>query len=210
MILGSHNTMTYLKPRKWWMWFGRFMAKCQKEDYKTQYKLGARWFDLRVSIPKQKDGSHGKPIFSHGLMDFKGTDPCEVLEWLNTKNNAYCRIILEKGNGIECELFKFYVKQWMNRYTNLKIVQIAKKGEWKNMLEPNAETPFALKDAYASANGHYPQYENLHGILRSKTWSGLLLDDLYPWIYAKLHNRKNIERHKGENIVLLLDFIGLR
>lgn len=207
MILGSHNTMTYLKPRKWWMWFGKFIAKCQKLDYKQQYESGVRWFDLRISFPKDKNGNHEHPVFSHGLMDYKGSTPEEVLEYLNTKNDVYCRIVLEKGGEFELDLFKFYVLQWMNTYSNLNVTQIAKKGQWVNILEPNSKNPSGLNDKYASANGYYPQYQNWPGVLRNKTWSGYIYDDLYPWVYAKLNNKKNIEKYKNQDIILLIDFV---
>lgn len=209
MILGSHNTMTYLKPRKWWMWLGRFMAKCQNLTIEKQYEKGARWFDIRVSFPKNKNGEHDGPVFSHGLMDFKGTTPTDVFSFLNTKPDAYCRIVLEKGDDVELDLFKFYVIGWMNVYPNMNVTQIAKKGNWSNILEPNSKSPFGGKDAYASANGYYPKYENWPGILRYKSWSGLLIDDLWPWIYAKFNNKKNVEKYKNDDIVLLVDFIGL-
>lgn len=208
MTLGSHNTMTYLKPRKWWMWFGKFIAKCQKLDYKQQYDAGAKWFDIRISIPKDSLGNHTCPIFSHGLMDYKGATPDEVFEFLNGKPDAYCRVVLEKGGELELDLFKFYVSTWMNKYPNVNIIQIAKKGQWTNILEPNAKSPYGGgKDAYASANGYYPKYENWPGILRYKSWSGLLIDDLWPWIYARFNNKKNIEKYKDQNITLLIDFI---
>lgn len=208
MIKGSHNTMTYLKPAKWWMWLGRFIAKCQKLDYKQQYKAGARWFDLRISIPRTKNGYHQPPVFSHGIMDYKGVKPEEVLQFLNDKPDAYCRIILEKGEEYEETLFKFYVRQYLTNYPNLKVTQIAKKGVWDNIMTPTAKPPCTAIDAYASANGYYPQYEKLPGLLRSKTWSGWLIDDLYPWLYARFHNKKNLEKYKDSDIILLLDFIG--
>lgn len=208
MILGSHNTMTYLKPLKWWMWLGVFIAKCQKENYEKQYELGARWFDLRISIPKQKDNSHGSPIFSHGIIDYKGVEPREVLEWLNTKNDVYCRIVLEKGGDMEQNLFMFYAKQWLTQYTNLKVVQIAKKGVWKDLLEPTHKTPYDKKGIYASLNGHHPKHENLLGVIKTK--SKRLIYNICPWIYAKQHNKENIKKHKKDKIVLLIDFIGTK
>ena len=208
MTLGSHNTMTYLKPRKWWQWFGRFIAKCQKLPIEEQYEKGARWFDIRISIP-MKNGEHTEPIFSHGLVDYKGKTPAEVFKFLGEHKDTYCRIVLEKGGEKEEDLFKFYVMSWMNIY-GMNVTQVARKGVWQNIIEPNAECPYGpCKDLYASCNGDYPQYQNLPGILRSKTWSGYIIDGLWPWIYAKLNNKKNLKKYKNEKITLLIDFIGL-
>lgn len=204
MILGSHNTMTYLKPRKWWMWLGRFMAKCQSRPIKQQYDKGARWFDLRISYIEKDTLLH--PVFSHGMMNFKG-DIEPVLMFLNSKDNVYCRFVLEKGNKNVKQLFICHVALWMARFPNLKVTQIVKKGEWENLIEPNATMPLPGKDAYASSNGYYPKYQNLPGFLKNKTISGLLIDDLWPWIYAKFNNKKNLKKYKDDDIVLLIDFI---
>lgn len=201
MILGSHNTMTYLKPRKWWMWFGKFMAKCQKLTIEEQYEKGARFFDLRISFIEENGII--KPIFSHGLIDYKG-EVTGALEFLNNKSDVQCRIIYEKGN--DPELFKQYVQHWMTIYPNLKITSTQAKGNWINQVEPNTPS-IPIKDCYASCNGHYPKYEKLPGILRYKSWSGFLIDDLWPWIYAKLHNKKNLDQYKDSDIILLIDFI---
>ena len=198
--------MSYLTPKKWWMKLGKFMAKCQNKTIEEQYKAGARWFDLRIAIPKNADA--GQPSFCHGLVDYKGRSVESVLEFLNKKKDAYCRIILEKGDNDAELIFKFWVKQWMTSYPDVQVIQIARKGHWVNVMEPNATNPFELKDKYASANGHYPQYQNWPGILRYKTWSGYILDDLWPWIYARFHNKKNIKEHKNQDIVLLVDFVG--
>ena len=49
MLLGSHNSLSYLSPMKWYMIPFHFMAKCQSVDYKTQYeKYGIRLFDIRL------------------------------------------------------------------------------------------------------------------------------------------------------------------
>ena len=53
MILGSHNSWSYLPPKHWWMWSFHFMAKCQRVDIREQYeKYGVRCFDLRVRWKK--------------------------------------------------------------------------------------------------------------------------------------------------------------
>lgn len=44
MILGSHNSFSYLPPQKWWMKF----FKCQNKDLKQQIKSGVNALDLKV------------------------------------------------------------------------------------------------------------------------------------------------------------------
>lgn len=207
MILGSHNSMTYLKPNKWWMWFGKFIAKCQRVDYKKQYELGVRFFDFRISFIECHEYKY--PIFSHGMMDYKGVYPDDVLEFINTKNDVYCRFVFEKGNDTDKTLFKSYIKKWLTVYPNLKIIEVKDKKTWNVLMEPNAILPCPLIDSYASCNGSYPQYSKLKGIFKSKSWSGLLIDDLWPWIYARFNNKKNLKKYKNQDVLLLMDFIEI-
>ena len=63
MILGSHNSWTYLSPKKWWMKALAFTAKCQKYDIKTAKKhlekfeiYGAIWTDKGlIYVAKMND-----------------------------------------------------------------------------------------------------------------------------------------------------------
>lgn len=64
-LLGSHNSMSYLKPRRWWMYPFRIFAQCQSKTFQQQFVAGVRCFDLRISFT-----SDGMAIFSHGLIDF--------------------------------------------------------------------------------------------------------------------------------------------
>ena len=49
MILGSHNSWSYLTPIKILHKLIAFTARCQRVDIKTQYeKYGVRCFDLRI------------------------------------------------------------------------------------------------------------------------------------------------------------------
>lgn len=206
MVLASHNTMTHLKPRKWWMRFGRFMAKCQSKTIQEQYNAGARWFDLRISFYKDSKDGLTYPCFGHGMMIFKG-DVEKTLEFLASKDDASCRIVLERGDVAEEEIFNYYVIRWLNDFPNLKVTQIARKSDWKKLAEPNYNLGKPMPNAYASCNGYYEKYEKLPGVLHNKVVSGLLIDDLWPWIYAKLNNKKNIEKYKNEDVYLLIDFI---
>ena len=67
MILGSHNSWSYLTPRKWWMKLFRFVAQCQDYDIKTQYEqFGVRCFDLRLKFDVE-----GHTMVAHGLCNFR-------------------------------------------------------------------------------------------------------------------------------------------
>ena len=180
------------------------MAKCQNKTIQEQYNAGARWFDIRL-VMKPKESPYCFDVyFAHGITEFRGNLD-EVFGFLSSKDDAFCRIILERGDNAEA--FKTFVRLVMLTYPNLKVTQIAKKGDWGSIITPNATFPYTMKDAYASSNTYNEKWKNAKGILKNKMVSGLLIDDLWPWIYAKLHNKKNIEKYKDENICLLIDFV---
>ena len=67
MKLGSHNSLTYLKPKKWYMCFFRFVAQCQSKSYEEQFESGIRMFDVRLRPSKN---INDEPIIAHGLMEY--------------------------------------------------------------------------------------------------------------------------------------------
>lgn len=187
--IGTHNSMTYLPPRRWYMHPFRFMAKCQSVNLKEQYKLGARMFDLRIRFDK-----NGKPYFCHGLISFKG-DVEQALQFLN-KRRATVRLILEKNteNPYQDSLFVEFCSRVKEQYNKVKFFGGVRKGDWKTLYDFGFYPEYI--DKYASNNQPGPNY------------TGTVLDDLWPWIYAKLNNRKNFE-NRDESKHLLIDFIDL-
>ena len=95
MILGSHNTMSYLPPKHWWMKPFRFMAQCQRENYVEQYLDGARFFDLRVWFDDA-----GGIVFKHGLIKFKHKFSLfySMMTYLDSIGGCTVRLILELDN----------------------------------------------------------------------------------------------------------------
>lgn len=65
--------------------------------------------------------------------------------------------------------------------------------------------PAPLVDKYASCN--QTGETKWKGILKAKNYSGLLIDDIWPWIYAVIHNKKTLKNYKNHDVVLLMDFV---
>ena len=66
MVIGSHNSRSFLKGKHWWQNALRFVAQCQDVDIQTQYeKYGVRFFDLRVRYDK-----NGNTVFAHGKFEY--------------------------------------------------------------------------------------------------------------------------------------------
>lgn len=72
-IIGTHNSMTFLRPAKWYGWFMIPFARCQKKTIIQQWEAGARVFDLRVKFDR-----YGNSHFAHGLYD------CDDNQWISS------------------------------------------------------------------------------------------------------------------------------
>lgn len=183
MKLGTHNSMTYLKPKHWWMYPFRFMARCQNLTIEQQYEYGVRYFDLRVKYNKNNGLE-----FKHGLMTYKGR-VYDILNYLDSrKEPVYCKFCLEisKEDKEQEDLFKYYCEIFEKHYKNIKFYGGHSKAKRDIYL-------FKVKEPdldYCFASGHKP-----------------LIDDLWPWLYAKLHNRKAKARCKKK--ILILDFVEI-
>ena len=77
MIVGSNNSLTYLKPSNVWSRIRAWLVRCQEVDYEEQYIFwGVRYFDFRLYVNKHnhivvKNDSHEYTLFSfYQILDF--------------------------------------------------------------------------------------------------------------------------------------------
>lgn len=186
MKLGTHNSMSYLPVKKWYLAPFKFMAKCQSLPLYEQYNKGVRMFDIRVSFNKDN-----QPIFKHGIMEFEG-DVYNVLSYLNSfKDTIYIRTILEenKYDYHKEELFIEFCEVIEKTFKNLKFFAGNRKYDWMVLYrfktkDPNIEQPIS-------------------------SMNGSKLNSLWPWLYAKLHNKKSYNKAK-KNKWILMDFIEIK
>lgn len=188
MILGSHNSWTYLPPKKWWMFPFKFTAKCQDCNIIEQYNLGVRCFDLRVRFNKSK------LLVAHGFFEYKIDQNLlfKQLKWLNSCENISVRILHEVRTK------NFYIKESIESFQNFcsyveKEFPSIKFWGGSNLYNQNIDYKF-----------HYnPSCEGKYSSVSSPKW----LDDWFPRIFAW---RKNKEiREKGTNKeILLIDFVN--
>ena len=161
--IGSHNSMTYLPPKKWYMYPFKFVAKCQSSTIEEQYeKYSIRMFDIRISFDKET----GKPEFRHGLISYKGNVD-KVFEYLNSKGKVYVRLILEEYKEDKTRIQEEYHFKYNPRY----------------------------EDKYSSNN--------------KNGTTGTIMDDWFPWLYARFNNKKNIKKGTDKPW-LLIDFVNIR
>lgn len=187
MILGSHNSWSYLTPKKWWMKLLAFTARCQDLTIREQYELGVRCFDLRVRFDKNY-----KPIIAHGIIEY-GELPYNDLEYLNSKTDVLIRLIYEvrtkkqycDSSRIFC--FKHFCKNFEDKYPNLKC--------WCGRNLYNLDVEYEFK--------YSPSYKEIY----SSVCSPKLIDDWYPRWFAK-NNNKNIDENSVQEDILLIDFVN--
>lgn len=203
MKIGSHNSFTYLKPKKWWMRMFTIFARCQSKDIFEQYKAGARYFDLRFRF-KSHENTYLDIIVAHGLMEydisFKG-----VYDILNKLNNLaksdntkiYIRLLYELPRKDESKYN--YLKEYKfirlcyffgNNFRNLIFCGGQRKYDWE---------PLAVLEPH-------PRSVDLYS---SQTWK--IWDDWYPWVYATIMNNKNYKKYKDKEPkdgFMLMDFVN--
>ena len=181
MILGSHNSMTYLRPRRWWMRLFRIFGRCQNKTIQQQFDSGVRCFDLRVSHTTNDGWS-----FSHGLIDYRlPADFTEapdipnplnypvhsVLSLLNSlatdSDPVYIRFILEKINHVyDPALFQGLCEAIQKMYRHLTFIGGVYKNTWQQLYDfhdPITEADIAQPIGSMAADARW--YERIIPIL---------------------------------------------
>jgi hypothetical protein len=206
-ILGSHNSMSYLQAKHWWMRPFKFIARCQRVDIEQQLALGVRYFDLRLRIDKS-----GNYEFAHGLMKYEGGrqavyDTLVLLDYYAEsypKDPIYVRVVLEKDEYDGC-VDRFYnlCEYFKVIAPNINFQESRVKGTWE---EPYVFTKDKLTylDKYASCNSVEIPGKHYSGDSR--------LDDLYPWYYAKKNNKKIVQEffENPTHDILMIDFVDYK
>lgn len=194
-IIGTHNSMTYLRPAHWYGWFMIPFARCQRKAIEEQWYDGARCFDLRIRFTKQ-----GEPYFAHGLYEctheVKPIDVLVRLDRLMIRYNqpAFVRLILEDPDKQNYNVF--YFKQFCYTWetheackTDNKVLHFFggnRKGDWAQIVE------FDYKP-------NLTQY--VGSMMEDARW----WEKIMPFAYAWRRNKKNKQNPQGG--IAIYDFI---
>lgn len=188
ILLGTHNTMTYLNPQNKFLCPFKWMSRCQSKTLVEQYEeYGARVFDIRLYY----DNSNKVWVFKHGYMIYRDEYPGSVFNWLNRKGDTWCRIILEtkKHDDLQEDKFIEFCKKLENMYPNIKFFGGERKYDWVKLYK------FSNKDL--SIDGRFssiPENPKIYGI--------------WPWLYSKINNKK-FKSTPTNFECIFLDFINL-
>lgn len=178
-MIGSHNTMTYLPPRRKWLWWLKWIAQCQSKDYREQWEHGARAFDLRIFF--NNDGVE----YRHGLISYDADNLIEFLDFCN-RNGAIVRVLFEERNWVHLKLrskihdykndFKAFCKDIDSNYPNITFY-----GGW------NTST-------------HEQIYKFGNSVIDRQCYTSFTP---FAWIYALFH------RKHDSDVVMCYDFIEI-
>lgn len=194
-IIGTHNTMTYLRPQKWYGWFMIPFARCQRKTIEEQWHDGARCFDLHIRFTKQ-----GEPYFAHGLYEcthkVKFIDVLTQLDKLILRDGqrAFVRLILEDPDKQNHNVvyFKAFCQAWETHqafHTVNKWIHFFggnRKGDWAQIVE------FDYKP-------NLTQY--VGSMMEDARW----YEKIMPFAYAWRRNKKNKQNPQGD--IAIYDFI---
>ena len=207
MRLGSHNTMSYLKPQ-WWLRPFAWIGRCQCESIERHYVIhGVRWFDLRIAFDKQ-----GDPYFAHGIFSYKDKDPFAILDYLNTLSSpydkVYVRLLNERDTDTNKKYFCWFCEKVENQYSGIVFCGGQNKKDWKQIYPFKGMPDKTLIDKYSSCNHDKCDYDENGKEVNHVNNTGIAIDDICPEWYAKRNNLKNRNKYINQDVYLLLDFIG--
>lgn len=198
ILLASHNSFSYLRPRHWWMRLFFWMARCQKVDIAQQELLGVRMYDLRVRFDHNK-----KPVICHGLMQYEAIDLDSWLGLMNRTKDHYMRVVLETKSPNQKQEIEFilFCGTLEHKYPNIKFFGGNNRTDWscQNPIYDFKQKLPQIDHKYSSTTTLFPN---------APAWL-TRIDDLYPYLYARLHNKQNYA-NPTPNRWLMLDFVNLR
>lgn len=208
MKLGSHNTMTYLRPKVFWQRLLPFIGRCQSVDYKVQHSLGAVGYDLRLFWDDD-----GKLEYRHGFLRFPADNIDEVLSYAES-NNIIVRVLLEVrsynkvliGNIDELRSrFKAYCSEIEKKYPSILFFGGQESGSGEKLYTFKTETSGLVIDELHSS---------VTSLFKSNNKFLRMIDDLFPIIYSLIKNEKNINSYRNnkekENTYLYVDYIEIQ
>lgn len=184
MIIGTHNSMTYLRPKQWWGYLFIPFWRCQKRTIQEQWDAGVRCFDLRVTFEE-----YGKPVFAHGIVRLKGDvyqAIAEIAGLARQKDKRVCiRLVCEclSADDDVAALFNTLCFR-IEKLTNLVPFEGRRKSDWKLLYD------FKYKPRLT---------QHVGSMAPDARW----YEKFMPKLYAKRMN----EHNKPHEDISLYDFI---
>lgn len=190
-IIGTHNSMTYLRPQHWYGWLMIPFARCQRKTLNEQWDAGARCFDLRIRFTAE-----GRAYFAHGLYEcrYKSISPYSAIYVLAAKaikaeEDIFIRLILEDPDKRNyCEYYFTEFCDWAKLSIDSRVHFFGgnRKGDWKQVYT-------------------FSEKPNLVQMVGSMADDAHWWEKIMPFTYALRKNRKNKKNPSGD--ITIYDFI---
>ena len=192
--LGSHNSWSFAKLKQWYV--PAFVCRCQRLNIQEQYVRGVRLFDLRLRLHKNEwFPAHGSARFNVDFYD--------DLRWLNEQGDVYVRVLLEynkipKDFDKIVEQFKIVCSFLEKSLSNIKFFGGEAKCTW-NVVYKFRNDNVKIIDKYSSTTSLF------------KSGKLSIIDDWWPWFYAKFHNKQNYKNfvESEQDGYLFIDFVDM-
>ena len=194
-LIGSHNSLSYIKPRQWWLRLFAWVGKCQKLTISEQWDYGVQYFDMRIRFRGDKI------ISGHGAIDYD-VNVEDFIETLNSrsgqeKKESRIRLMLEESGTQYDEQFILFVEKCKHKYTNLTFVGGLRKSPFEVIAEVDSVPERHCYKLFQDYNA-----KNLWQKIK-----GLRLP--WPWYWAKKDNKKYREGLNSSRYVIM-DFVELK
>jgi hypothetical protein len=196
MIIGSNNSLTYLKPSDALSRITRKFGSCQEIPYNEQYEFyGVRYFDIRLYANKNqrivaKNGSYTYPLFSF----------YQILDYFDKKGDVVVNITLDTS----------FEEHMMDGYQRIE----KKFFETCVMLDTiyhNIEFRGGIRKFDGKKLYEFKNIEGLHNIeaVCPEEWSTLyrIVTRWFPSFIGRL-NKKYIEEFKDKYVFLVLNYVN--
>ena len=148
-MIATHNSLSYTKPKYWFLRPFNFMAKCQTKSLQEQFAAGAKSFDLRFAKHR------GKWYGAHGLQLYKVTleDALDILIDLSFVEPLYFRVLCEdtfwkKSDYIELKIVVDNYLSKINKH-NLRLLYLCSKRDWNDRFSTYWEDVTENYDTYS-------------------------------------------------------------
>jgi len=202
MILGTHNSLSYAKPTKWWMKFINFTSKCQELTIEEQWECGVKYFDFRLS-PNNLNKAR------HGLVEYDVNIDKE-LTFLNNMakeydEKIYVAINLEgsEDTAIAKYLFEDIIADYTKKYKYLTICGGFCKNPWHQIVKIDNPQKVELYWEFLNWTSDACSFKEKVKMLITN------ILHFSPKYWAKKNNNKWKSTELADNTILVLDFVNL-
>lgn len=186
MLIGSNNSLTYLRPSTWWSKIIRWFGKCQSISYEEQYiYYGIRLFDIKLYTNEYNHAIIKNGIFKYTVFSFY-----EVLDFFNRMGDVTVLLTLDEFKSSRSVEYKFtdICNIIETIYPNIRFCGGYRTFDKKKLYEFN----------YEKKNG-------MPKIVFNNSWVFKYL----PFI-SSLKNKQMIRKHSTRDGYLMLNYVNRR